>query len=60
MIIEFIIALAVWDAVKFVFSVVISMRNKEEYNKEKEIQGEVRTFEQRIRKAMEDKESSTN
>ena len=60
MIYEFIIALAVWDIAKFVFSIVISIRNKDEYNKEKEIQTKVKSFEERIREKMEKEETSTD
>ncbi len=60
MIIKVIIALAIYDVIKFVLGVLFTVLNKEKMKDEHKIQSEVRTFEERIRKAMEDKESPTN
>ena len=54
MILEFIIALAIWDFVKFLFSIVIIATHREESQEEAEVQNEVSRFEKKLREKMND------
>ena len=54
MIIEFMIALAIYDVAKFVGSVIIAVLYKDKSKKEIEIQRKTVSFEYQLRKKMED------
>ena len=58
MIIDFIIALVVYDVAKFLGGILIVMCNKEKAQKEIEVQKEVKSFKEKIREAMENKNPS--
>ena len=56
MIIEFMIALAIYDVAKFVCSVIIAVLYKDKSKKEIEIQRKTVSFEDQLRKKMEENE----
>ena len=53
MIIDFMIALVVYDVSKFLFKISFTVFHKDKMKEEHKIQSEVKTFEEKLREKME-------
>ena len=58
MIYEFIIALVIYDSLKFVGGLILVILNKESYEKEVEINNQKKTFEEKLREKMKEETST--